>query len=91
MSTKSTSKSIIHWGWTLSVFFFVTYLICIGFGLLAPGQFHMHEAWAPLMPGFEWLTVTGFLAGAAWSFVYGWYIAVLAVPLYRFFGRGANS
>ncbi len=45
----------------------------------------MHEAWAPLLPWFEWLTLSGFLAGAAGSFLYGWYIALIAVPLHRFF------
>jgi hypothetical protein len=86
--TRQTAKtSIVRWGWILSTFLLVTYLLCIGFGLLMPGRFHMHEAWAPLLPGFEWLTLTGFLAGAAGSFLYGWYIAVLAVLLYRFFER----
>jgi hypothetical protein len=64
---------------------FFSYLICIGFGLLAPEQAHMHEAWAPLLPGFEWLTLSGFLAGALGSFLYGWYIAIIGVPLLRFF------
>ena len=62
-------------------------LICIGFGLLAPEQAHMHEAWAPLLPGFEWLTLSGFLAGALGSFLYGWYIALIAVPLFRYFQK----
>ena len=47
----------------------------------------MHEAWAPLLPGFEWLTWTGFFAGAVGSFLYGWYISVLVVPLRAFFSR----
>ncbi len=51
----------------------------------------MHEAWAPLLPGFVWLTWPGFIAGAAGSFLYGWYIAILIVSLYRFFGRGEAS
>jgi len=89
MTNKTLSQAIRTWGWTLSIFLLVTFLVCIGFGLLAPGQFHMHEAWTPLLPGFEWLTLTGFVAGAVGSFLYGWYIAVLAVPLYRFFSRRA--
>lgn len=47
----------------------------------------MHEAWAPLLPGFEWLTLSGFLAGALGSFLYGWYIALIAVPLFRYFQK----
>ena len=64
MSDTPLRASIMTWGWTLSVFLLASYLICIGFGLLAPAQFRMHEAWAPWLPGFEWLTLTGFIAGA---------------------------
>lgn len=95
MSNTSTAKQILIWGWTLSLFLLVTFLICVGFGTIAPGWAHMHEAWAPLLPGFEWLTWPGFLAGAAGSFAYGWYIAILGVPLKRFvenrFGSSANG
>jgi len=74
-------------GLSLSAFLLVTYLLCIGFGLVMPERFHMHEAWAPLLPGFEWLTWTGFFFGAAGAYLYGWYIAVVFVPLWRFFSR----
>jgi hypothetical protein len=90
MANRSVTSSILSWGWTLSIFLLISFLICVAFGLLVPGQFHMHEAWAPLLPGFVWLTLPGFLAGALGSFLYGWYIAVLGVPLYRYFrGRFA--
>lgn len=85
MANRSVTSSILSWGWTLSIFLLISFLICVAFGLLVPGQFHMHEAWAPLLPGFDWLTLPGFLAGALGSFLYGWYIAVLGVPLYRYF------
>jgi hypothetical protein len=78
---------LVPLGLTLSSFLLVTYLLCIIFGLIAPDRFHMHEAWAPLLPGFEWLTPQGVLFGAIGSFLYGWYIAVLFVPLYRLFHR----
>lgn len=86
MLSTSIGAAIIRWGWTLSLFLLLSYLICIGFGLLMPERFHMHEAWAPLLPGFMWLTWSGFFAGAIGSFLYGWYIALLIVPLYRLFG-----
>ena len=85
MTEATIGGGIRVWGWTLSLFLLVTYLICVGFGLLVPARFHMHEAWAPLLPGFEWLTLPGFIAGAIGSFLYGWYAAVLLVPLHRFF------
>lgn len=90
MADISLGRSIRIWGWTLSLFLLISYLLCVAFGLLVPGRFQMIEAWAPLLPGFEWLTVGGFLAGAVGSFLYGWYAAVLLVPLYRFFGRSSE-
>ena len=91
MQNPTMGRQIIRWGWTLSVFILLSFLICIAFDLLMPGAFHKHEACAPLLPGFVWLTWPGFIAGAVGSFLYGWYIAVLIVPLYRFFGRGQPS
>jgi hypothetical protein len=89
VANSSSGASIKVWGWTLSTFLLVTYLLCIGFGLVVPERFHMADAWAPLLPGFEWLTLQGFLAGAVGSFLYGWYGAVILVPLYRYFSRKA--
>ncbi|MBG57805.1 MAG: hypothetical protein CMK46_05890 [Porticoccus sp.] len=74
-------------GNTLSIVLLLSYLLCVGFGLLAPEQMRMHEAWAPLLPDFEWLTWPGFLIGLVETYLYGWYIAVLFVPLYRFFSK----
>ena len=52
----------------------------------------MHEAWAPLLPWFEWLTPRGFLAGAVGSFLYGWYAALIFGGLYNTIAaRGAEA
>ena len=91
MIAGSKRKTIVRGGWTLGTFLLLSYLICVGFGLLSPDRFHMHEAWAPLLPGFEWITWQGFIAGAIGSFLYGWYIAILIVPLYAFFGREKSA
>jgi len=91
MQRQTLKGSVIRWGWTLSVLLLLSYLLCIGFGLIFPGRFHMYEAWAPLLPGFDWLTLNGFIAGAVGSFLYGWYFAQLDVPLYRLFGGGRES
>lgn len=87
MAQVSNRRQIFVWGWTLSLFLLLTYLICIGFGLVAPKSMHMHEAWAALLPGFEWLTPQGFFAGAVGSFLYGWYIALLIIPLRAWISR----
>jgi len=91
MTNEPLRAVITRWGWTLSVFLLVTFLVCVAFGLLLPAQFHMHQAWEPLLPGFEWLTWPGFFAGAIGSFLYGWYIALVGVPLYRFFSKNRQS
>jgi hypothetical protein len=39
------------------------------------------------VPGFEWLTLRGIIAGAAWCVVYGFWTALLLVPLRRLVGK----
>ncbi len=78
---------IMTLGHALSLFIAISYVLCVGFGLLAPERFHMHQAWAPLLPGFEWLTLSGFVFGLIGAYLYGWYIALVFVPLYRLFER----
>ena len=77
-------RRILVLGNTASLFLLVSYLLCVGFGVLFP-TLQMHEAWAPLLPGFEWLTPSGFLFGALGSYVYGWFIAIIWMPLHDFF------
>lgn len=74
-------------GHSVALLLVVSYILCVAFGLLMPGQFHMHEAWAPLLPGFEWLTWPGFFIGLVEVYLYGWYFAVVFVPLYRWFAK----
>ena len=62
-SAPDVRLRIVPLGNTLSLLLAISYLLCVGFGLLAPEQMRMYEAWAPLLPGFEWLTWTGFFIG----------------------------
>lgn len=71
-------------GWTLSSFFVITYVLCIASGMIIP-DWEMHRPWLQFFPGFEWLTVAGFFIGLAEAIIYGWYVAVVLVPLYNFF------
>ncbi|ASF49116.1 hypothetical protein Q7A_03540 [Methylophaga nitratireducenticrescens] len=82
---------VVPVGKSLSLLLAISYLLCVGFGLLVPQQIRMYEAWAPLLPGFEWLTWSGFLIGLVEAYLYGWYIALLFVPLYRWFSKSHNS
>ena len=74
-------------GNALSFFLVVTFTLCVLWGLATPASMHMHEAWAPMMPGFHWISFPAYLVGVLWAFVYGWYAALLFVPLYNFFSR----
>lgn len=85
--TNAYAITVMPTGHALSLLFSISYLLCIAFGLLAPAEMRMYEAWAPLLPGFEWLTVSGFIFGLIGAYLYGWYIAVVFAPLYRFFSK----
>jgi len=76
---------ILPLGLTLGSGLAITYVLCVAFGLVAPESLRMYQAWEPLLPGFEWLSVGSFFLGLAESFLYGIYAAVLFVPLYNFF------
>ncbi len=84
MTQGSSQLSITGLGWSLSLFLVISYVLCVIGGLLIPSM-QMWQAWAPWIPGFEWLTLTSFLYGLAGSFVYGWYIAVVFGLIYNRF------
>jgi hypothetical protein len=69
------------------LFLLVSFAACIVFGLSVPAGLAMHRAWSPWLPGFEWLTLRGVLAGAAWCVVYGFWTAALLIPLRRRVGK----
>lgn len=73
-------------GMSLGLFFVISYVLCVGFDLLFPGQ-AMYQTWLRLLPGFTWLTWQSFLLGLVESFAYGWYVALVLGPLYNFFAR----
>jgi len=75
---------VIALGMSLGLFLATTYVLCIGFDLLFPGQ-AMYETWRHLLPGFTWLTWPSFFLGLAESFGYGWYVALIFGPLFNVF------
>ena len=78
-------------GHALSLLIAISFVICIGWGLVMPASLHMHGARENWLPGFEFLTLQGFIIGLIESYLYGWYIALVFVPLYRFFNRSTVS
>ena len=75
---------VIALGLSLGLFLAITYVLCVAFDLLFPGQ-AMYQTWLRLLPGFTWLSWGSFLLGLVESFVYGWYVALIFAPLFNFF------
>ena len=74
-------------GLSLSLFFVISYLICIAGYLLLPGLPVQHAALSIFLPGFELLSWRSFCLGMAESFIWGWYITLVFGSLYNFFRR----
>ena len=78
--------SIISIGHASSLFLAMTFTLCVGFDLLFPDH-AMFRVWQDLLPGFVWISWKSFILGLLWSYSYGWYFAVIWVPLYNYFNR----
>lgn len=64
----------------------ISYILCVIYGLIFH-NYAMHKAWEPLLPGSYWLSVGGFFIGLVESFLYGFYVALVFVPIYNFLCR----
>lgn len=80
----SARLPVVTLGMSLSLFFGITFILCVGFDLLFPG-YAMYETWIRLLPGFIWLSWPSFFLGLVESVAYGWYIALIFGPIYNFF------
>lgn len=76
--------SLSAFGHATSLFLGLTFVLCVGFGLLFP-QMAMYRGWQALLPGFTWISWSSFVLGLVESYAYGWYIALIWVPLYNVF------
>jgi hypothetical protein len=87
--TLAARIPVIALGMSLGLFLAITFVLCVGFDLLFPGQ-AMYQTWLRLLPGFTWLTWPSFLLGLVESFAYGWYVALIFGPLFNFFASWRN-
>jgi hypothetical protein len=71
-------------GHATSLFLTITFTLCVALDLLIPGR-AMYEAWRALLPGFTWISWSSFFLGLVESYAYGWYLALIWVPLYNVF------
>lgn len=74
--------SIVVVGSSLGAFLAISFLLCIGLGLILPG-WGLHKPWLQFLPGFTWLTWPSFMLGLVESVAYGWYVALVFVPLFN--------
>ena len=61
----------------------ISYLLCVGYGLVVTESWQMHQAWERLLPGFTWLSWPSFFLGLGETFFYAWFLAILFVPIYN--------
>lgn len=73
-------------GHATSLFLAITFVACVVFDLIFP-SYAMFRAWQDLLPGFEWISWGSFALGLVESYAYGWYLALVWVPLYNVFAH----
>jgi len=71
-------------GHASSLFLLITFTLCVVFDLIFP-EHAMFKAWQDLLPGFEWISWKSFSIGLIESYAYGWYFALIWVPIYNYF------
>jgi 2TM family of unknown function (DUF5676) len=84
------SIPVVALGMSLASFFALTFVLCVLFDLWFPAL-AMNPVWAPLLPGFTWISWPSFFLGLTESFAYGWYIALIFGPLYNFFSMRSRT
>ncbi len=85
-----TGISLIAVGHASSLFLAISFALCVGFDLLFPAH-AMYRVWQNLLPGFEWLSWQSFLLGLIESYGYGWYFALVWVPIYNVIATRKND
>jgi hypothetical protein len=68
----------------LGLFFDVTFALCVFWGFVVP-RFHAGWLLEAILPGFVWLTPQSVILGLVEAFLYGWYVALVFVPLFNYF------
>lgn len=81
--------SLFAVGQATGLFLVITFTLCVAFDLAFP-QHAMYGAWRNLLPGFEWISWSSFGLGLVESYGYGWYVALIWVPLYNVFLCGSD-
>jgi len=75
--------SLLAVGYATSALLAISYTLCIIFDLIFP-DYAMYRSWQVILPGFEWLSWKSFFIGLVETYIYGWYFALIWVPIYNF-------
>lgn len=87
----NTRLSLVAIGHATSLFMVISYSLCVAFDLVFP-EHTMYQAWQRLLPCFEWISWKSFVIGLVETYGYGWYFALIWVPLYNVFtGRSETK
>lgn len=81
--------SLSAFGHATSLFLAIAFVLCVGFDLAFP-QMAMYRSWQALLPGFTWISWSSVLLGVVESYGYGWFLALIWVPLYNVFNARAG-
>jgi hypothetical protein len=82
--TSAQRLRLVPVGMSVGLLFAISYVLCVVFGLIW-WDAGLHQPWLQFLPGFTWLSPGTFLLGLVESFAYGWYVALVFVPLFNFF------
>lgn len=75
---------------SLASFAAISFVLCVGYGLVAPLRFHAAWLLEAMLPGFQWLSVGSFVLGLIETALYGAWAGVLYSALYNYFARRAG-
>ena len=73
--------------WALGIWFAITFVVCVIYGLVTPQALRMSDFLEMVLPAFRWLTWWGFLLGLVESFLYGAYAGLVYCPIYNWLYR----
>ena len=83
MDRQLSLKAVGH---ASSLFLVISFSTCVIFDLIFP-EYAMYEVWQKLLPGFEWINKKTFIIGLIEVYLYGWFFALIWVPLYNVFSE----
>jgi 2TM family of unknown function (DUF5676) len=75
---------------SLASFAAISFVLCVGYGLLAPARFHPSWLLEAILPGFKWLSFGSVVLGLIESALYGTFAGALYSALYNYFVRRAS-